>query len=171
MRRTWSAVLLALAACQTEGLEGATAGTTTGVDPLAALPWGIPGVVLGVIAGFYARPEGRTPGRQQTTGILTILALIAAGICARAMLGPRWQLGYGLLFGTYAVAGLAFGRLWTPRERPLALAGGAGVLLGPVPVVIAVPAWSGATPYLALACALGAGALGVVIARRATRAG
>lgn len=129
---------LALAACHTEGLEGATADVTTGSDPATALPWGLPALVLGVAAGLFARPEGRTAARQQRTGILAILAVIAAGVCARAMLGPRWQLGYGLLFGAWAIGGVAIGRLWRPAQRRIALAVVAGLAVTSAIVALAI---------------------------------
>jgi len=161
----WLAAL-ALAGCHVEGLEGASADAIVGAHPLAALPWGLPALVLGVIAGFYARPEGRTGARQSKTGTFTILALIFAGICARAMMGPRWQLGYGLLFGALAIGGLAAGRLWNPAQRRLAIGGSVGALGGLAVIALAIPTWSGATPYLALAAGVGLGAVGMFGASR-----
>lgn len=145
-----------------EGLEGATADTLTGAAPWSALPWGLPALVLAIAAGLSARPEGRDGARQQRTGILMILALIAAGICARAMLGPRWQLGYGFLFGLLAVAGLASGRLWRPGQRAAAVAGLGGALVAIAAVALAIPRWTGATPWLAFAAAAVLGTLGVI---------
>lgn len=158
--------LLAGGGCGASGLEGAVADSLVGAQPLAALPWGLPGLTLGVIAGLYARPEGRTGKRQQRTGYFAILALIAAGVCARAMLGPRWQLGYGLLFGGYAIAGLAAGRLWNPRQRHAAVAGAAGIVVATFALAVAVPTWTAATPFIALAAAAASAAAAVAIAAR-----
>lgn len=165
MRRI-SLALLVLAGCDMEGLQGATADTLTGAAPFPALAWGLPALVLGAIAGLHARPDRLTPARQTRTGTFTILALIFAGICARAMLGPRWQLGYGLLFGATAIAALACARWWTPAARPRALAAGLGFLLGVLAIALALPTWTAATPYLALAAATAGGAIGIGISGR-----
>lgn len=149
-----------------EGLEGATADTLTGALPWEALPWGIPAVVLGIAAGLTARADRLTPARQGRTGILAILALIAAGICARAMLGPRWQLGYGFLFGAWALAALAFGRLWAPPSRALAATWLAGFSAGVVAIAIAIPRWSGATPWIAMGAAYGVGLAAAFVASK-----
>ena len=52
-----------------------------GARSLPSLPWGLPGLILGVICGLLARPEGRDGARMARSGTFGILALIAAGVC------------------------------------------------------------------------------------------
>ena len=88
-----------------------------GARSLPSLPWGLPGLVLGVICGLLARPQGRDGARMAKAGTFGILALIGAGVCAAAMLDGGYAITYGILFGAWGVAGIIGGRLAEPRAN------------------------------------------------------
>lgn len=135
-----------------------------GARALPSLPWGLPGLILGLICGLLARPEGRDGARMARAGTFGILALIAAGVCASAMLQGAYAVTYGILFGAWAIAGIIGGRLAEPRGKHTAATFTILAVATPFALAAARPAWGVGLPIVALLAAGVLAVIGLVIA-------
>jgi hypothetical protein len=127
-----------------------TEATLRGAHSLPALPWSLPGLILGIIAGLYARPQRRDSKRMERTGTFAILAVIAGGVCAQAMFDSPYSLPLGILFVALAIAGVVGGRLAEPTRRHAALAWTLAAMIGPVVIAVLLPMWNSSAPIGAL---------------------
>lgn len=148
-----------------------TAGPVPGSDAslrgarsLPSLPWGLPALILGLICGLLARPDGRDGARMARSGTFGILALIAAGVCASAMLQDAYAITYGILFGAWAIAGIVAGRLAEPGGTHTAATFGVLAVATPFALAAARPAWGMGMPILAVLAAGVLAIIGLVIA-------
>ncbi|MEZ4399168.1 MAG: hypothetical protein R3B06_04070 [Kofleriaceae bacterium] len=160
--QTWHGFIVTLA-CGAEPVPGSDA-SLRGARSLPSLPWGLPALVLGFICGLYARPDRLDGARMSRAGTFGILALIAAGVCAKAMLQDAYVITYGILFGAWAIAGIVGGRLAEPRGRHTSAAWTAGAVVGPAVLAVVMPLWGPGVPILALLAGGVLAAIGTVIA-------
>ncbi|MBK9035046.1 MAG: hypothetical protein IPL61_27910 [Myxococcales bacterium] len=127
-----------------------TDASLRGARSLPSLPWGLPGLILGLICGLLARPQNRDGRRMEKAGTFGILSLIAAGVCAKAMLDDAYIVTYGVLFAAWAIAGIVGGRLAEPRGRHTAAAFTITALLVPFAFTLLWPLWTIGAPIVAL---------------------
>lgn len=142
--------------------DGPTPGSDAddlGAKSRPSLPWGLPALVLGLICGLLARPDGRDGARMARSGTFGILAFIAAGVCASAMLEGAYAITYGILFGAWALAGIVGGRLAEPGGKHTAIAFTTFAVAGPWLLAVIWPMWTIGAPILAL---LTGGVLGLI---------
>ncbi len=121
-----------------------------GARSLPSLPWGVPALILGLICGLLARPDGLDGARMAKAGTFGILALIAAGVCASAMLDGGYAITYGILFGAWGIAGIVGGRLAEPEGRHTAASWTVAAVAAPFGVAALMPMWGIGGPILAL---------------------
>jgi len=121
-----------------------------GARSLPSLPWGVPALILGLICGLLARPDGLDGARMAKAGTFGILALIGAGVCAAAMLDGGYAITYGILFGAWGVAGIVGGRLAEPEGRHTAASWTIAAVAAPFGVAALMPMWGIGGPILAL---------------------
>ena len=147
--------------------DGPTPGSDAddlGAKSRPSLPWGLPALILGLICGLLARPDGRDGARMAKSGTFGILAFIAAGVCASAMMEGAYAITYGILFGAWALAGIVGGRLAEPGGKHTAAAFTVFAVAGPWILAAIWPMWTIGAPILALLTGGVAGLIALVVA-------
>ena len=114
----------------------------------------IPDKALAGLVGGLSLPGGRCHRARSTSrvghAVVGVLALIGAGVRAAAMFDGVYAITCGILFGSWAIAGIVGGRLAEPRGLHTAaswMAAAVSALLG---VAALLPMWDIGGPILAL---------------------
>lgn len=143
--------------------EAAVPGTDAalrGTRAVEGLAWGLPALVLGVLAGVFMR--GTAGGAIAAALGCAATALACAVGLAAWQFDRSFMVTYAVLFVGLAAGGALAGSIDTPHRWLGTAAGAAGLALGAAGVAAIHGAWTAGGPIVALLGAAGCAGLGLV---------